>query len=219
MQGLAEPVATYPRWHILGRQVIRGSKAAVILRPMMARSRAATADEDEPARLVGFKAVNCIFGVSQTAGEPLPPVDPPTWSLEGAVAALGVKRVRFELLEGNTQGYSIGKEYAISPVAVDPTRTTFHELAHIVLGHTVEPQPNHLARRRVEEFQAEATAYLCLKETDLLTAESACHSRGYIQSWLGGRRPSDQAIRAVFGATDSILRAGRARPEGQRSDP
>jgi hypothetical protein len=118
--------------------------------------------------------------------------------------------VPFQLREGNTQGYSLGREFAINPVAIDPTSTTFHELAHIALGHTAPAAAEeYRLHRGVAEFQAEATAYLCLKETELLTPAADEHSRGYIQHWLRGRRPDDQAVRAVFAATDSILRAGR----------
>ena len=36
----------------------------------------------------------------------------------------------------------------------------------------------------------------------------AAGSRGYIQHWLSGEKPSDQAIKEVFKAVDTILRAG-----------
>ena len=34
MQGVREPVATYERWRSIGRQVLKGSKAAEIVRPI-----------------------------------------------------------------------------------------------------------------------------------------------------------------------------------------
>lgn len=63
--------------------------------------------------------------------------------------------------------------------------------------------------RGVFEFQAEATAYLSMKELDRLDEATATRSRGYIQDWLKGERPPDKAIRQVFAATDQILKAGR----------
>jgi antirestriction protein ArdC len=120
--------------------------------------------------------------------------------------------VPFTLLNGNVQGFSVGRELAINPVAADPLRTTLHELGHIVLGHTAltpEAVDDYREHRGIKEFQAEATAHLALNETGNLTAEAASHSRGYIQHWLADERPSDGVIRAVFAATDAILKAGR----------
>jgi len=43
------------------------------------------------------------------------------------------------MMNGNAQGYaSPAKQIAINPVAALPHKTMFHELAHMVLGHTVE---------------------------------------------------------------------------------
>lgn len=211
MQGVNEPVATYKRWQRLGRQVLKGSKAYAIVRPITIQRRN---EEDEvEARLTRFKPVKCLFGVSQTDGADLPPVQLRGWDLDQARQQLGVREVPFDHLDGNTQGYSVGREYAINPVAVDPAHTTFHELGHIVLGHTAlstEADADYAAHRGVKEFQAEATAYLTLNELERLTPDSASRSRGYIQSWLHGEHPSDQAIRQVFVATDTILKAGRA---------
>jgi Zn-dependent peptidase ImmA (M78 family) len=49
-------------------------------------------------------------------------------------------RVEFTMMmNGNAQGYaSPAKQIAINPVAALPHKTMFHELAHMVLGHTVE---------------------------------------------------------------------------------
>jgi antirestriction protein ArdC len=210
MQGVSEPVATYKRWQSLGRQVLRGSKAHAIVRPIIAKR---TNDEGlDESKVLGFKPVNCLFAVSQTSGEPLPPVELPGWELNTALRRLDIRQTSYELLDGNTQGYSLGREFAINPVAVDPVRTTFHEIGHIVLGHTAvttEAVADGAMHRGEQEFQAEATAYLTLNELEQITPESASHSRGYIQHWLGSERPSDLAIRQVFSATDTILKAGR----------
>jgi antirestriction protein ArdC len=209
MQGVGEPVATYKRWQRLGRQVLKGSKASAIVRPIVIDRKN---DEGEiEGRMLRFKVVNCLFTVSQTDGEPLPEVELPGWDLDTALQTLEVTRRPYELIDGNTQGYSWGRNYAINPVAADATRTTFHELGHIVLGHTTpQPAEDQAAGHRGErEFQAEATTYLTLSELDQLTPDSASHSRGYIQHWMNAERPSDRAIRQVFAATDTILKAGR----------
>jgi hypothetical protein len=209
MQGVSEPVATYKRWQALGRQVLRGSKANAIVRPIIIDKKNNQGQVED--RMLRFKVVNCLFTVSQTDGEPLREVDLPGWDLNTALGNLAIKREPYALVDGNTQGYSWDRNYAVNPVAADPTRTTFHELGHIVLGHTT-PQPAEdqaAAHRGEREFQAEATAYLTLNELDRLTPEAASHSRGYIQHWMDAERPTDRAIRQVFAATDTILKAGR----------
>jgi hypothetical protein len=45
-----------------------------------------------------------------------------------------VEEIPFEMMNGNCQGYAKGRQ--IAPVAQMPANTTFHELAHIELGHT-----------------------------------------------------------------------------------
>jgi hypothetical protein len=210
MQGVNEPVATYKRWQSIGRQVLRGSKAYAIIRPIVIQKKNETGEVED--KMLRFKLANALFTVSQTEGDELPPVQVPGWDLDTALTSLDIKRAPYELLDGNVQGYSYGREFAVNPVAVDPMHTTLHEIGHIVLGHTVpdaKPQIEYVTHRGVKEFQAEATAYLTLNELELLTPAAASHSRGYIQGWLHDDRPEDAAIRQVFAATDTILRAGR----------
>jgi hypothetical protein len=208
MQGVYEPVATYKRWQAIGRQVLKGSKAKEIIRPVIIHEENDQGERE--AKLLGFKAVRCIFTLSQTEGNDLPPVQLPEWDLATALATLGIRQVPFDLLEGNTQGYSHGRDIAINPVAVDRTGTLMHELGHVVIGHTAPEQvAEYRTHRGVMEFQAEATLYLTMNELEQLDEATAARSRGYIQGWLKGERPPDKAIREVFTATDTILKAGR----------
>src|SRR5205823_1995831 len=104
-----------------------------------------------------FKPVRCLFTVSQTEGDELPPTNIPDWDLETALATLDIARVPYELIDGNVQGCSWKREFAINPVAVEPKHTTFHEIGHIMLGHTVREgrSPSaYAAHRGVQEFQA-----------------------------------------------------------------
>lgn len=212
-QGLREPVATYKRWQTLGRQVLRGSKAYAIVRPIVVEQP--NDDSNNPDKVVRFKRVNCLFGVSQTEGDDLPSVELPGWRLDQAIDALDVRQVPYQLLNGNVQGYSAGREYAVNPVAANPLHTALHELGHIVLGHTLpEARADYVLHRGSKEFQAEATAHLVLNELGQLTDETASHSRGYIQNWLHDERPADAEIRQVFTATDTILKAGRTALSG-----
>jgi len=213
MQGVYEPVATMKRWNALGRTVLGGSRAKEIIVPIFARKP--KEDEGEEAAIIGFKAVRRIFTLSQTDGQELPPVQVPEWDVDTALAKLGIRQVPFTALSGNVQGYSRGHDIAISPIAVHPAKTRFHELGHVVLGHTMpESLAEYEQHRGIMEYQAEATAHLTMNELGQLTDEMAMHSRGYIQGWLRGERPSDKAIQQVFRVTDMILKAGRVAVHG-----
>jgi hypothetical protein len=208
MQGVREPVATYKRWQSIGRQVLKGSKAKEIVRPIVIEKKDAAGDVTD--KLLRFRPVKCLFGYSETEGDELPPVEVPSWHLPTALSNLAIEQIPYDMLDGNTQGFSTGREFAINPVAVNPLKTTFHEIGHIVLGHTrPEQMPLYEVHRGVYEFQAESTAYLVGNELEVLDETSASESRGYIQNWLRGERPSDIAIRQVFSVTDQILKAGR----------
>jgi len=210
LQGVSEPVATYNKWLELGRQVRKGEKAYVINRPIVIKRKQADGEEGEPSTYRRFKLVKCLFALSQTDGEELPPVEVPGWDLTKALETLDVKRIEFSTIDGNVQGYSRGREFAVHPMAADAMHTTFHELAHIVLGHTTDAgMAEYLLHRGHAEFQAEAAAYLALKEVELLSDERASHSRGYIQGWVREQRPSEHSIRQVFTAVETILKAGR----------
>lgn len=209
MQGATEPVATYDRWQKMGRQVRKGEKAKEIVRPITVKIK----DEDDADKVrmfQKFKHVRCLFEYSQTDGEELPPFEIPYWNVGRAHLALNIHRIAYDSLDGNTQGYSRERGYALNPVAVYPEKTRMHEIAHIMLGHTTQDfHAEYVLHRGLAEFQAEATAFLVMKELDVLTDEMATVSRGYVQGWLGSNKPSDAAVRAVFKAVTEITRAGR----------
>lgn len=211
-QGLEEPVANYKRWQELGRQVVKGSSAAYILRPITIKDYEHLDEHGEPKTFRKFKLIKSVFGVSQTEGEDLPEYEPPEWNRDRALGNLAVTLTPFRELDGNMQGYSIGREIAISPVAAYPLKTLMHELGHVVIGHTAdgtEDDGREDIHRGVAEFQAEGTAYLSMNALDALDQFDASASRAYIQRWLKGEKPSDKHISQVFTATDQILRAGR----------
>lgn len=208
MQGVQEPVATLKRWNAIGRTVLNGSKAKEIIRPLIVEQK--QDDDTIENRLVGFKPIRCIFTLSETEGAELPPSQLPEWNADTALQQLRIRQVPFNELNPNIQGYSRGRNIAINPVAVNPNKTLIHEMAHIVLGHTVpEAFKEYVTHRGLKEFEAEATAYLALNELDRLDEQTAMASRGYIKNWLDNTRPPDIAIRRVFSATDQILKAGR----------
>jgi hypothetical protein len=206
LQGMREPVNTYDRWQAMGRQVMKGSKAKSILRPIFAKVETNGVQEQ---KVRGFKMVKCLFGVSETEGDPLPEPTPREWSKERAIGKLGIREIPFTQLDGNLQGYSQGLDIAINPVAAYPFKTWLHEAGHIVLGHTTgEGMAEYRTHRGLMEFQAEGTAYLCANELEVTDQMDAAESRFYIQHWLQDERPDDRAIKQVFSATTAILKAG-----------
>jgi antirestriction protein ArdC len=98
-------------------------------------------------------------------------------------------------------------------VAFLPHRTCFHEIAHIVLGHTQELQGlsdgDETTPRDVREVEAEAVALICCQALGL---PGEAFSRGYLQHWLGYKQIEDRSAQRIFHAADTILRAGRVDP-------
>ncbi len=208
MQGVNEPAGPYSAWQKVNRHVRAGVKAHEVLHPVMVQVEVEDGQKEE--RVIGFKYKRSVFGLSQTEGESLPPIPTPGWDLQTALDKLGIREVPFQMADGNMQGYSIGVEFAINPVAANRNKTVFHELGHIVLGHTVKHHyEEYQTHRGIMEFQSESVAYLAMNEVDLLDEQTAMESRGYIAHWLKGERPPDKAIQQVFTAVDRILRAGR----------
>ena len=85
------------------------------------------------------------------------------------------------------QGFAREREIAISPVAELPLKTTFHEIAHIILGHTTSQMfvDSERIDRNIREVEAEAVALICC---EALALDGADFARGYIQHWLQGEK-------------------------------
>lgn len=206
-----QPIATYKGWQAVNRHVKRGAKAKMIIRPITVKLKDELDEAGNPKTIQRFKPVRAVFPISDTEGEPLPDIELPTWSKARALGELGIKQVAFENFNGNVQGYSEWRTFAINPVAKYPIKTMMHELAHIVHGHTGEAtdDPTVIHSRPLAEFEAEGTAHLAVNEVGEMTPEMASVSRAYIQGWLSGKTPPDTSIRRIFKATDTIVNAGR----------
>ena len=208
---LPQPVATYDRWKSVGRHVKRGASAAYILRPITVNLKDELDDDGQPKTVQRFKPVKSVFPISMTEGEPLPELEHPAWDKARALGELAITQVPYQSYDGNAQGYSFEHSFAVNPVAMYPDKTMMHELSHIVAGHTEQATAEEpVAHRGLVEFEAEGSAHLVMNELDLLTPDMATVSRGYIQGWLKGERPSDRSIRKTFTTADRIIRAGEA---------
>jgi hypothetical protein len=144
------------------------------------------------------------FVLTQTEGEAVEMPTIPTWSKEQALLNLQITEIAFDHLSGNVQGFAQKRSIAISPIAAMPHKTLFHELAHVILGHTTESdfQDDEMTPRNLREVEAEAVALLLCESLELSGAE---YCRGYLQH---DAIPGKSAQR-IFGAADRVLKAGR----------
>jgi hypothetical protein len=153
------------------------------------------------------------FSLDQTEGESFNhEVKSPDWNSAIAMAALGIVETPFEMLDGNCQGYAAENKVAINPLAVLPHKTRFHEMAHVILGHTAESPLHDDERtpRNVREVEAESVAFILCSLLDLPGQDEA---RGYVQVWLGDEPLAEKTARRIFTAADKLLKAGQIKSE------
>lgn len=208
------PISTFKGWQAKHRHVKRGEKALMLCMPITKKRK--DEETDEEIRYTRFIYPNKWFVLAQTDGEPMPAVEVPEWNLERALKTLQITEVPFEHLDGNTQGYAKERTIAVSPVAAMPHKTRFHELAHVVLGHTTEPHAitdSETTPRSLREVEAEAVAMVL---GEILGLPGSAESRGYIQHWnaLNDNQPIPEAsARKILKAASTILDAGREKKE------
>jgi antirestriction protein ArdC len=198
-------------WKEKGRHVKRGEKALVLCMPVTVKRKDTSADgSEEDIAFTRFVYRPNWFTLSQTDGKPLDGMPTPQWDRARALAALDIVEEPFAMLDGNCQGYARQRSIAVSPVAAMPYKTTFHEAAHVLLGHTAEGEQadSEITPRSLRECEAEAVAMLCCAALDLPGVECC---RGYIQSWWGAGNPiPERSAQRILKAADQILKAGRA---------
>jgi antirestriction protein ArdC len=210
------PIATYPRWKELGRHVIKGAKAITLCMPISGKRTAERRNDetgqDEKIEIgyTRFVYKNNWFVLSQTDGKEYEPEPVPGWNADTALSTLGIERTPFTMMDGNVQGFAKNRTVAINPVAEQPESTLFHELAHVVLGHTSEGSLNSDSADRtpkdIRELEAECVSLICCESLGL---PGAGLSRGYIQGWFKGNEVPERSAQRIFHAADEILRAGR----------
>jgi hypothetical protein len=163
--------------------------------------------QDEGRQWFVFR--NYWFVLAQTEGETPYEQPIPGFDLEAALRSLDITRTPFDEINGNVQGFAHERKIAVSPIAELPLKTTLHEIAHVVLGHTTSQKLVDLEHmdRNIREVEAESVALICCESLGLPGAEAA---RGYIQHWLQGDKeiPNQSAAR-IFSAAQTILKAGR----------
>jgi antirestriction protein ArdC len=206
------PLNTYKGWQELGRYVKKGEQALTLCMPVTARKKRTNPEtkHEEERVLTYFVYRPFWFTLCQTEGDKSYTIQVPGFDLEAALSSLGIRRIDFDMLDGNVQGFAREKTIAISPIAQLPLKTTFHELAHVVLNHTAEQSTvvdEESTPRSLREVEAEATTLICLEALDL---EGSAYCRGYIQHWLQGEREiPTQSAQKIFAAATAILKAGQ----------
>jgi antirestriction protein ArdC len=206
------PIATFPKWKELGRYVRKGEKAIVLCQPVTVKRKGEPAADGEPsdeACCTVFTYKPKWFVLAQTDGAELEPMAIPTWDRTRALETLQITETAFDCPDGNVQGYARGRTIAINPVNPMPWKTTFHECAHILLGHTAEGDQadGELTPRNLRECEAEAVALLCCAALELPGVD---HCRGYIQGWYDTGQPiPDRSAQKILKAADQILKAGK----------
>jgi hypothetical protein len=233
------PINTFKGWYDLGRHVRRGEKALTLCMPVTVKRKPRGHSSDtvtdktsiqERSELPGDPKANAPeehitvftykprwFVLSQTEGNEYIPTELPAWSESRSLERLTIKRVEFTHSDGNCQGFARLREVAVSPIAFLPHKTLFHEIAHVVLGHTLERTFEDQSNTPVSirEVEAECVALICCESLGLAGA-SEC--RGYIQHWLSGQVLPDRCAQRIFKTADAVLKAGYPSDPGATND-
>lgn len=90
----------------------------------------------------------------------------------------------------------------------------FHEVAHIVLGHTKEDTTlidSPTLNNSLQEVEAESVAHLLMLSLNAYDFDSKVitDSRGYIQRWLGTQTLPARSVKNILSATNKIIKAGQ----------
>ena len=200
------PISTFPGWKEKGRFVRKGERALWLCMPITHKRRAESEGETDEI-FTSFVYKPRWFVLSQTEGEPIEAPEVPDWNKDRALSALGISEIPFDVTDGNCQGYARKQSIAISPLAALPHKTRFHELAHVILGHTSEADFNDSERtpKSLREVEAECVALICCESLNLPGAD---YCRGYVQHWLRGSEIPEKSAQKIFAAADRILKAG-----------
>lgn len=203
------PIATFKHWQSKGRNVKKGEKAITLCCPVPFKKEVEKENgETETKSGMFFTFKNSWFVLSQTEGEDFKnDFSIEDWNQDLALKTLGIELIPFDMGDGNIQGFAKGKQVAVNPVAQLPLKTLFHEIAHVLHGHTdLALHDEQKPPRDIREVEAEATAMLCLAALGLPGIE---YCRGYIQSWFKGNEIPEKSAKKIMQVADQILKAGR----------
>jgi hypothetical protein len=204
--------AGYRTWQSMGRQVRRGERGYSILAPITRRLN--RDDDTEPERVVcGFRVVH-VFDISPTDGEPLPDVGPHRLSgdydahlLEATVGMIEEEGYTYTLaaLKGPNGVTRPGSRQVIVDAdlpGAQLTKTTVHELAHVLL-HAGD---GHIDCRGRVEVEAESVAYVVCAAAGL---DTSAYSVPYVAGWAEGTASAEETL---LRTGERIVATARTRP-------
>ena len=197
------PIASYSAWKEKGRQVNKGEKAIALFMPVTIKDK----DTEDVKTIYILK--NNWFSLNQTSGDDFAAEDiSAQWNKAEAMKNLNITEEPFEHIDGNCMGYAYDRTIAINPLNQLKHKTRFHEIAHIVLGHTSDATLTDSATqtKNIIEVEAESVAFIL---TSIFKMRGKEESRGYIQSWLKTETIPSENAKRIFAAVDKILTAGK----------
>jgi hypothetical protein len=204
--GEPQPIATFNKWKEIGRHVKKGSKAIELLMPVLKKAKDEVTGDDQ--KKMFFLPKRYWFALSQTDGQDYTPAPIPDFDIKRMLAALNITQQPYQSMSGNSMGYAMTDQriIAVSPLAFDPVKTTFHEVAHVLLHPGIVSDHDKLPKD-VREVEAELTSYLVKSSLGLF--DNLDYARGYIRNWIGDTSLEKVRFSKVFAAADTILKAGR----------
>ena len=203
------PVACKSVWQKRGRTIKPEHEGNAIWLRMPVTKKFTETDEDGNETTCYrsyFKFRPNWYSLTQTEGRAImkPSVDVKGFDIEKVIKANEIKRIEYDSINGNCQGYCYPKEtqMALNPLAENPFKTELHEIAHILCGHGDDDDPNS-----IHELEAESTAYIVMSVlgADEDTLEKM---RGYIQGWFRGNEIPKKSATKIMKIANDILKVG-----------
>ena len=199
--------AGYRTWQRLGRQVRKGERGYRILAPVVCKRETDTGDTER--FVTGFRTAT-VFDVSQTDGDDLPDISPPTIT---GTDIPGVTDTIVSLIEAEGFSYETGVlagpngttfpllKKVVVEAGLEPAqtmKTAIHELAHVMLHSTDRFEcPSRI------EVEAESVAYVVC---GALGFDSSSYSVAYVAGWA---EQSDDPSRVLLVTAETIVRTAR----------
>lgn len=201
------PLNTFKWWQRLWRRIKKWEKAIALIMPVTKKEKDEKWDDKVVSRF--FICKRNWFTIHQTEGDDVIIADPPGFDFSLIDEKLWVTREEFSGMSWNCQWYAYNTTYAINPVGFNKDKTRFHELAHILLGHTDRKIiDTDTLEKDEKEFEAESVALICAA-TIWQTEEQLTYSLWYIQNWGIPKNLDKKRIEKLFSVANKILQAAK----------
>lgn len=201
------PLNTFKWWEKLGRHVKKWERAIAMRMPITKTEKNDEGKDEVTSRFFVLK--RNWFTVYQTDWKDFTP-EIPGFDLSRIEEKLQVTRIQFNHADWNCQWFARQRSFAINPIAENPTKTMFHELAHILLWHTDRQiDDGTTLARDIKEFQAESVALICAA-TIGQTEKELSYSLGYLQHWGIPQELDKKMIEKLFSCASKIISACKA---------